>query len=715
MSHCHNHTQKMSNSSAHDHSGHNHGGHDHAAAMSDPKMAKAMEADMRKRFFIALALTIPIILYSSLAEKFFGLTLPRLISSPALPDGGVGLLSLALTSVVVFWAGSIFITGAYHSLKRKKLDMSVLIATGVLAAYIFSALTSIIALVSTVPSSMNGETFFEAAAMLVTFVLFGHWMEVRSRKGTSDALRALFDLVPPKAKIIRNGIEISVSSSEIKHGDIVFLRPGDKAPVDGEITDGETAMDESLITGESLPVSKKKGDKIIGGSINQTGVVKFRATQVGAETVLAHIIKMVEQAQNSKAPGQRIADKAASWLVVLAVGSGILTFFAWYWFAGSPLFTALTFAISAVVIACPDALGLATPTAVAVGTGIGAKHSILIKDAATLENLSKINAIVIDKTGTLTEGKPSVTDIIKFNGFSEEEVLRYGANVEMGSNHPIAKAILDEANKRKSSPKDIIEKFESFAGLGMKAYVNGKILLAGKAQLLRNNNIDLGDAEKTIEKLGEQGKTVSMIAVNEKLAGIIAVADVIKPTAKKTVAELENLDIETAMITGDNRKVAEVVGKEISIKRIFSEVLPQEKAGYVKKLQDEGKFVAMVGDGINDAPALAQADIGIAIGAGTDVALETGNVVLMRSDPLDIISAIRLSKATVKKMKQNLFWAAIYNVLAIPIAAGVLYQPLGISLRPEFAALLMSVSSIIVATNAVLLKKVEPKLKLQLV
>src|SRR3989344_4987572 len=668
---------------------------DHEAAMTNPQMAKKMEADMRRRFWISFLLSIPIFLYSPVGINFFGLNLPTPIP--------INWLLLILTTPIVFWTGSIFITGTYYSLKARKLNMAVLIATGVLAAYLFSVLLTFIR-----PES---ETFYEAAALLVTFVLFGHWMEMKSRRGTSDALRALFDLVPPKANVIRNGKEISIPSAEIIHDDIVLLRPGDKVPVDGEIIDGESSIDESLVTGESIPVLKIIGAKVVGGSVNQTGTIRFKATQVGSETVLAQIIKMVETAQNSKAPGQRIADKAAAYLVVLAIGSGLAAFFGWYFIGSVGLLTALTFAVSTVVIACPDALGLATPTAVAVGTGLGAKHNILIKDAVTLENTSRLNAIVLDKTGTLTEGKPKVTGVVAFNGFTERDILNYEASVEAGSNHPLAKAIMEEAERQGAIPLELISKLESIAGHGLKAVINGKTVFAGKEKLLLDNKVDVGSAREVLDRLSSEGKTLSLIAVDGKLAGVVAAADTIKPTAKKTITGLKQLGIKVAMITGDHKGVAEAVGKELGIDRIFAEVLPGDKAKHVKKLQDEGKFVGMVGDGINDAPALAQADIGIAIGAGTDVAIETGNIVLMKSDPYDIVAAIRLSKATVVKMKQNLFWAAIYNVLAIPIAAGVFYNSFGWSLRPEISALLMSASSIIVATNAVLLKRVEPKLK----
>ena len=677
----------------HDHHKMTEMGHmDHEAEMTNPQMAKIMEADMRRRFWISFILSIPIFLYSPVGINFFKLNLPTPIP--------VNWILLILTTPVVFWTGSIFITGTYYSLKLRKLNMSVLIATGVLAAYIFSVLLTF---------TIGGETFYEAAALLVTFVLFGHWMEMRSRRGTSEALRALFDLVPPQATVIRNGNELTIPSAEIVKNDIVLIKPGNKIPVDGEVIEGETHIDESLVTGESIPVHKKISDKVTGGSINQQGSIKFKATKVGQDTVLAQIIKLVETAQNSKAPGQRIADKAAAILIILAIGSGIITFLGWYFIAGVSIITALTFAVSTVVIACPDALGLATPTAVAVGTGIGAKHNILIKDAATLENTSRLNAIVLDKTGTLTEGKPKVTDVISINNFTVEDILKYETSIESKSSHPIAKAIIAEAAKRGISPIEPSQ-FESFPGQGLRAIVNGKIILTGNAKIMIANKIPLEPAREAIDRLSNEGKTFSLISIDGRVAGITGIADTVRINAKKTVSALQSLGIEVAMITGDHKKIAESIGKELGINRVFAEVLPQDKANYIKKLQDEGKFVAMVGDGVNDAPALALADIGIAIGAGTDVAIETGNIVLMKSEPYDIVNAIKLSKATVRKMKQNLFWAAIYNVLAIPVAAGVFYPAFGIYLRPEISALLMSASSIIVATNAVLLKRIEPTL-----
>ncbi len=677
---------------------------DHEAAMTNPQIAKQMEVDMRRRFLVSLILSVPIFLYSPVGINFFKLNL----FSP-IP---INWLLFILTTPIVFWTGSIFITGTYYSLKARQLNMAVLIATGVLAAYLFSVLLMFI--------QPGSETFFEAAALLVTFVLFGHWMEMKSRRGTSDALRALFDLVPPQAKVIRSGKELTIPSAEIIHNDIVVLRPGDKVPVDGEVIDGETSIDESLVTGESMPIVKKSGDKVVGGSVNLTGTIKFKATKVGQETVLAQIIKMVETAQNSKAPGQRLADKAAGVLVIVAIGSGLAAFFGWYFLAGAGFLTALTFAVSTVVIACPDALGLATPTAVAVGTGLGAKHNILIKDAATLENTSKLDAIVLDKTGTLTEGKPKVTKVFVSQGLDSKEVLAITAAVEQNSNHPISAAIIQEAKKQNLSldksfnrvQDKQVSKFESIGGHGVRAIVDGKTVIAGTERLMAENRIDLSPLQKEINQLLETGNTLSIVAIDGKIAGVIGVADTVRKTAKKAVKKLKEMGLEVVMITGDHEQVAKVISQDLGIDRYFAGVLPEDKAKYVKKLQDEGKFVAMVGDGINDAPALAQSNIGIAIGAGTDVAIETGNIVLMKSDPYDIVAALRLSKATVMKMKQNLFWAAIYNMLAIPVAAGVFYSSFGLTLRPEISALLMSASSIIVATNAVLLKQVEPKLHL---
>ena len=667
-----------------------HGGMSHD--MSDPTMATAMERDMRNRFFVALVLTIPVVLLSPLAVNTFDL---ELIGS----EDARNWLMLALSAPIVWYTGSIFIGGAWTSLRHRALNMAVLVATGVLAAWLASVFLTIV----------GEETFFEAAAMLVTFVLFGHWMEMKSRKGTSDSLRALFDIVPPTATVIRDGTEQELPTAEIVVGDVIRLRPGDKVPVDGVVRSGSSAIDDSLVTGESIPVEKTVGDDVVGGSVNQSGMLKFEATKIGADTALGQIIDLVQRAQNSKAPGQRLADRAAGVLVIVAISAGLLTFAAWTLFSDEDFLRALTFAISAVVIACPDALGLATPTAVAVGTGIGARHNILIKDAATLEGIGGLDAVALDKTGTLTVGEPGVTDVIVMDQRSQDDLLRLVASAEHGSEHPLAAAIVTAARERELELAEAT-RFEAIPGHGLRATVDGRRLAVGNARLLEREGISPDGLTEQAERLAAEGKTAMYVAVDGQAAGLVAAADQIRPSARAAVAALRDLGLEVAMISGDNRQSAEAVADELGIDRVFAEVLPQDKGDYVAKLQHEGKKVAMVGDGVNDAPALAQADIGIAIAAGTDVAVETANVVLMRSDPVDIAAAMQLSRATVRKMKQNLGWASVYNVMAIPIAAGVLFPSAGIELRPEWSALLMSVSSIIVATNAVLLKRVEREL-----
>lgn len=657
-------------------------GMDHTG-LAGREMAKMMEIDIRNKFFVSLILTIPIVALTYIPLSF-----------------NKSWMLLILTTPVYFYCGWIFLYSSYLAIKQKTLNMAVLIAVGITAAYLFSVVLTFIGSV---------ETFYEASAMLTTFVLFGHWMEMKSRRGTTDALQALFNLVPPTARVIRNGKEEIIPTSDVKVGNTIILKPGDKVPVDGKIIEGESAIDESLVTGESIPVSKTIDDLVIGGSINTSGSIKFMATKIGADTALAQIVKMVETAQNSKAPGQKIADRFAKYLVIVAVGGGLITFIVWYFIMGESLLFALTFAISTVVIACPDALGLATPTAVAVGTGLGAKHNILIKDAPTLEQVSKIQAIVLDKTGTLTEGKPKITDITVLKNFTQNEILELAGSVEAKSGHPLSKAILERITIDKLSLKEV-SKFNSISGHGVEAIVDGKDILIGTIKLMNDRGIDIKPIKIEVDNFLSEGKTIMLIAISKKIAGVIAVSDLVKENSQLAVAKMKELGLEVAMITGDNKKTAEIIGKSLGINRIFSEVLPEEKEDYVKKLQSEGKFTAMVGDGVNDAPALARANIGIAIGAGTDVAIETANVVLMKSDPMDILRAIILSKATVRKMKENLVWASIYNILAIPVAAGVLYPSYGITLKPEFAALLMSISSIIVAVNAVSLKRIGVKL-----
>ena len=676
--------------------------------MSDPAMAKAMEADIRLRFWVALVLTIPIVLYSSLAVTLLNLRLPT-------PFGiSPNWLMLILATPVVWWCGWIFHAGAWRALRNRSLDMNVLVSLGVLAAYLFSAFATLLA--------AGVETSFDAAAMLVTFVLFGHWMEMRSRRGSSDALNALLRLAPAQANLIGpDGQARAVPVEEVRVGDLLLLRPGEKVPVDGVVVAGATAIDESMVTGESLPVAKQPGDEVIGATVNGSGSLRLRATRVGAQTALAQIVQLVQTAQNSKAPAQRLADRAAQYLVLGAVGAGLLTFLVWFFVIHETALFALTLAVTAVVIACPDALGLATPTAVAVGTGLGARHGILIKNATALEQASRIQAIIFDKTGTLTQGKPTVTDLVHFPtdddaNAGEERLLRIAAAAEADSEHPLAHTIVEAAARRGLEPLPSRD-FSAIAGGGVQATVEERGILRrvliGTPRLLADRGAPLtNEDEAHMAALQAQGKTVMTVAVDGRPAGLVAVADQVRPSATQTIAALQALDIQVALLTGDNRRTGEAVGQTLGISadRIFTEVLPVDKARYVARLQKEGLFTAMVGDGVNDAPALAQADLGIAIGAGSGVAIETAEVVLMRSEPLEVLAAIRLSKATVRKMKQNLFWAAIYNVIAIPIAAGILY-PLGILLNPAIGALAMSASSITVATNAVLLKRIEPDLR----
>src|SRR6266550_753413 len=673
-------------------------GHD----MSDPAMARAMEADMRNRFFVSLVLTIPVILYSPLGVNLFKLHLPT-------PFGiSPNWVLLVLATPIVWWGGWIFHSGAWRALRNRTLDMNVLVSLGVLVAYFFSVFVTFFA--------PQVETSYDAAALLVTFVLFGHWMEMRSRRGSSDALNALLRLAPSQANVIGPDGEVrTVPVEQIQVGDLLLLRPGEKVPVDGLVTEGDSSIDESMVTGESIPVSKHPGDEVIGGTVNGSGSLRITATKVGSDTALAEIVQLVQTAQNSKAPAQRLADRAAEWLVLAAVSAGVLTFLVWFFVIGQTVLFALTLAVTAVVIACPDALGLATPTAVAVGTGIGARNGILIKNATALEQASKIQAIIFDKTGTLTEGKPAVTNIVAFAagklaGLDEIRLLQVAATAEADSEHPLAGAIVEEAKDRQLALLPYSQ-FKAIAGGGVQAQVDGNTVFVGTPKLLAENAIQLQPAEQEeLAALQAEGKTAMLVAMNGQAVGLIAVADRVRATAHGTIARLKALGIQVAMLTGDNRRTGEAVGRELGIDRVFAEVLPTDKANYVKQLQGEGLFTSMVGDGVNDAPALAQADLGIAIGAGTGVAIETAEVVLMRSDPLDVLAAIRLSKATVTKMKQNLFWAAIYNLIAIPVAAGVLY-PFGILLAPEVGALAMSASSITVATNAVVLKGLEKKLR----
>ena len=655
-----------------------------------------MVRDMRNRFFVAFIIAIPVFLYSPLFTSYFKIQLP-------LPFGlSNEVLSFLLATPAVLYGGWVFYIGAWRGLRNRTLNMAVLVTLSVLAGYIFSVAATFF---------FKGEVFYEAAVLLLTFVLFGHWMEMRARAGASQAMQALMNLTPPKATVIRDEQQVEVPTSEVLLDDIVLIRPGDKLPVDGTIIEGESSVDESMITGESLPVKKMVGSTVIGATINKTGTFKFRATKVGADTALAQIVKLVQMAQNSKAPSQRLADRAAQWLVAAAVVFGMATFLGWY-FLGSSIIPdgmditvwALTLAITVVVIACSDALGLAMPTAVMVGTGLGAQHGILFKNATALERAAKLQAIIFDKTGTLTEGKPQVVEVMAAgNALTQDEMLRLVASAEQSSEHPLAQAIVDKAKAQNLKLEDT-SGFEAIPGHGMKGTVAGKALLVGNRKLMGDNNIVLNGHNEHAASLEGPGRTVVYAAADGKFAGLIAIADAVRPNAKEAVEKLTAMGVQVAMLTGDNRATAERIAGELGITTVFAEVLPGQKADKVKELQSQGKLVAMVGDGINDAPALTQANVGIAIGAGTDVAMEAADVVLMKSDPFDVIGAIILSRATLRKMHQNLWWAAGYNIIAFPIAAGLFYPAFGLILRPEIAAISMSGSSLLVAVNALMLK-----------
>ena len=675
---------------AHDHAameraehahGHGHGGH---AGMS---MA-AMERDMRNRFLVALVFTIPIVLWSMVGTELLGTEL-------ATPFGlDHDLWQLLLSLPVVLYASSIFFTGAVAALRNRTLDMMVLVAVAIGVGWLYSVAATFF---------IEGEVFYEAAGMLATFVLLGHWFEMRARGGANDAIRALLDLAPPKAVVLRDGQPVEIPTAEVQVGDLLLVRPGSKVPVDAVVEEGESQVDESTVTGESLPVKKAAGDELIGATINKNGTLRARASRVGADTALAQIVKLVQEAQNSKAPGQRLADRAAFWLVFVALIGGGLTFAVWYFVIGRDVQAALLFAITVVVITCPDALGLATPTAIMVGTGLGAQRGILFKHAMALEQGASLDTVVLDKTGTLTRGEPEVVAVATVDGIAEDEVLRLVAAAEGDSEHPLAEAIVKAAAERRLQiPRT--ETFEAVPGHGLVATVEGRRLAVGNARLLEREGVDVHGLSARADELAGQGRTSVHVAIDGRAAAVIAVADAPRETAAEAIAALKRLGIRAVMLSGDSRATAERVAAELGIDEVIAEVLPADKAAKVTELQRQGRKVAMVGDGVNDAPALAQADVGIAIGAGTDVAVETADVVLMRSDPLDVATAITISRGTKRKMHQNLAWAVGYNSLALPVAAGV-FEPVGFVLRPEVGAISMAGSSIIVALNALALKR----------
>jgi Cu2+-exporting ATPase len=661
--------------------GHGHGGH---VGLS---MA-AMVADMRNRFLVAVVFAIPIAIWSPLGDSLFG-------GTPPTPFGiSDELWQFFLSLPVIFYSSWIFFRGAYYALKAKTLDMMVLVAVAIGTGWIYSVAATF---------WIEGEVFYEAAAFLAAFVLLGHWFEMRARGGANDAIRALLDLAPPKATVIRNGQELELATAEVEVGDRLLIRPGSKIPVDAELVEGESSVDESMVTGESMPVEKRPGDTLVGGTINKQGTLRARATAVGSDTALAQIVKLVQEAQNSKAPAQRLADRAAFWLVLVALVGGVGTFLVWYVLLDASALDALVFAITVVVITCPDALGLATPTAIMVGTGLGARRGILFKNAIAIEQSSSLDTVVLDKTGTLTKGEPEVVEVFTANGVDERELLRLAAGLERESEHPLAEAIIRAAQERAADLPRASE-FTSVAGHGAVATVDGRGLAVGNARLLEREGVPLDGLAEHAQALASEGRTVVHVAIDGRPAGLIAIADPPRETAREAVEGLHELGIQTVMLTGDNRQTAERIASEVGIDEVIADVLPGDKAAKVAELQAAGRKVAMVGDGVNDAPALAQAEVGIAIGAGTDVAIETADVVLIRSDPLDIAVAITIGRGTVRKMRQNLGWAIGYNSLALPIAAGV-FEPWGLTLRPEIAALSMSGSSVLVAVNALALKR----------
>jgi P-type Cu2+ transporter len=660
--------------------GHGHGGH---AGMS----MDAMVRDMRNRFLVSALFAIPIALWSPVGEFLFGAT-------PPTPFGiGDDLWQFFLSLPVVFYSSWVFFRGAYLALKARTLDMMVLVAVAIGTGWIYSVAATF---------WIEGDVFYEAAAFLAAFVLLGHWFEMRARGGANDAIRALLDLAPPKAVVIRDGRALEVPTAEVEVGDVLLIRPGAKVPVDAEVLEGESSVDESMVTGESMPVSKAPGEKLVAATINKQGTLRARATAVGSDTALAQIVKLVQEAQNSKAPAQRLADRAAFWLVLVALVGGLGTFFLWWGLVDREVLDALLFAITVVVITCPDALGLATPTAIMVGTGLGARRGILFKNAIAIERSARLDTAVLDKTGTLTRGEPEVVALVT-DGMAEDALLRLVAAVERESEHPLAEAIVRAAEARGLDPPRA-EGFEAVAGHGALATVEGRRLAVGNARLFEREEISLDGLAAQAAELAGEGRTVVHVALDGRVAALIAIADAPRETAVDAVAALKELGIRPAMLTGDNRATAERIAAEVGIDEVIAEVLPGDKASKVAELQREGRHVAMVGDGVNDAPALAQADVGIAIGAGTDVAIETADVVLMRSDPLDVATAVTIGRGTVRKMRQNLGWAIGYNSLALPIAAGV-FEPWGFTLRPELAAISMSGSSVLVAVNALLLKR----------
>lgn len=638
---------------------------------------------LRNTFIFSLIFAFPALIIG-MVLMWFGIDVPY-----------KNYILFLLATPVQFIVGWDIYKSAFGALKNKSANMDTLIAIGTSAAYFFSLYV--------IFTNPMGDQYFEAAAVLITFVMLGRYLEAVAKGKTSEAIKKLMNLSPKIATVIRNGKEEKISIDEVVVNDIVIVKPGEKVPVDGIIIEGESAVDESMITGESMPIEKKKGDTVIGATINKHGSFKFKATKVGANSTLAQIIKLIEDAQGKKAPIQRFADKISAYFVPAVIGIAILAFLIWYFLVGQTFEFSLIIAVSVLVIACPCALGLATPTAIMVGTGKGAEKGILIKGGDALETAHKLYAVVFDKTGTLTQGKPEVTDAIPVNNsVSELELIKLAASVEQFSEHPLAQAIVNKAKEKNIKLEDI-KNFKAIPGHGVEGMLNKKKIIVGKPEYIRKL-AGLGTYEKKISELEDDGKTVVVLCINKKVEGFIGIADTPRQDSIEAVRELQKQKIFVYMITGDNKRTANAIAKQLGITHVISEVLPEDKAKHVKELQKKGK-VAMVGDGINDSPALAQADIGIAIGSGTDVAMETGNVVLMNNKTTDVVKAIKLSKVTIRKIKQNMFWALFYNALGIPIAAGVLYSSTGWLLSPIIAGGAMALSSVSVVVNTLLMKR----------
>jgi len=666
---------------------------------NEAERAKKETASLRTKLIVSAAFSIP--LFYIAMGHMLGLPIPGVIT-PHMHPLNYALIQLALVIPVII-TGRRFYTVGFGRLIRREPNMDSLVAIGTGAAFVYGIYAIIMIL------NGNGEyadnLYFESAGMIITLILLGRYLETLAKGRTSETIKKLMGLAPKTATIIKDGRELVVPIEEVKVGDIILVKPGEKIPVDGEVIDGRTSVDESILTGESIPVEKNIGSQVICASINQNGTIRFKATKVGEDTTLSQIVMLVEGAQSSKAPIARMADVISGYFVPVVIVIALLTGAAWYISGKSAAFS-LTVFISILVIACPCALGLATPTAIMVGTGKGAEYGVLIKSGEALETAHQINTVVFDKTGTITEGKPVVTDIISTGGLNETELLRLAASAEKGSEHPLGEAIVGKAVEINLDLFNS-ESFEAIPGQGIIARIQGKDVLLGNSKLMNDRNIDIQSREEP-PRLAAEGKTAMFIASEGRLEGIIAVADVIKPGSKKAVEQLRKMGIEPVMLTGDNIQTAQVIAKQAGISRINAEVLPGDKANEIKTLQKEGLKVAMVGDGINDAPALAQADIGIAIGSGTDVAMESADIVLMKSELTDVPVAIQLSKRTIRNIKQNLFWAFAYNVLGIPIAAGLLYLFGGPLLNPMIAAGAMSFSSISVVSNALRLKRFKP-------